>query len=569
MSRLFAVTTAFAFICHVAAQHVAAQHVAAQHVAAQHVAAQQGRAAEPADAPAAKIDEFVTQNWAAAKVQPAPAALDRDFARRLYVDLVGRTPTLAEMKTFLADGRPNKRELLIDNLLSSEDYVQHFTDLFDAVLMGRGDAGTYGNREKNQWRGWLERVFRENRSWNQVVAEVLLARPETAEDRGSVWFLYERNNNHQAIAEAVAPAFFGIRIECAQCHDHMIASEIEQSHYWGLVAFFNRGKNTNTKNGPGVSESAIGGFSDFANLEGSSSPNLLTFLKAELIDESRPGKDEKQEDVDDLYLAAKLEGDPRVPKFSRRAKFVEGVTKEHPLLARAFVNRMWAMLMGRGIVHPFDEMDSQHDPSHPELLDWLAQDFRDSQYDIRRLVRMIVMSRAYQLDSRPPAGVEDPSLFAWYIERPLTAEQLARSIQLTLRGEFRNDSPLVNQLRQPLPEVLPESINTTVADALFLSNNAALNGFIAESRGEGHLLSQLPEIGSDGERVTLLFETIFSRAPAKTEAERIEQYVKQEAGPEASPDATLEVSADAGRSADRWQQVVWALVTSAEFRFNH
>ena len=473
------------------------------------------------------------------------------------------------MKTFLADGRPNKRELLIDNLLSSEDYVQHFTDLFDAVLMGRGDAGTYGNREKNQWRGWLERVFRENRSWNQVVAEVLLARPETAEDRGSVWFLYERNNNHQAIAEAVAPAFFGIRIECAQCHDHMIASEIEQSHYWGLVAFFNRGKNTNTKNGPGVSESAIGGFSDFANLEGSSSPNLLTFLKAELIDESRPGKDEKQEDVDDLYLAAKLEGDPRVPKFSRRAKFVEGVTKEHPLLARAFVNRMWAMLMGRGIVHPFDEMDSQHDPSHPELLDWLAQDFRDSQYDIRRLVRMIVMSRAYQLDSRPPAGVEDPSLFAWYIERPLTAEQLARSIQLTLRGEFRNDSPLVNQLRQPLPEVLPESINTTVADALFLSNNAALNGFIAESRGEGHLLSQLPEIGSDGERVTLLFETIFSRAPAKTEAERIEQYVKQEAGPEASPDATLEVSADAGRSADRWQQVVWALVTSAEFRFNH
>lgn len=514
-----------------------------------------------------RIDGFIEASWEAAEIVPAKEAADRVYARRLFLDLVGRTPTPSELKTFLQDGRPAKREYLVDNLLASEDHVQHLTDLLDTVLMGRAADNVYGQRQSSQWRAWLERVIRDNRSWNQAVAEMLLARPKSAEDRGAVWFLYERNNNHQAIAEAVAPAVFGFRIECAQCHDHMIASEIEQAHYWGLVAFFNRGKNTKTKNGPRVSESAIGGFSDFANLEGSSSPNLLTFLKAEQIDEARPAKDEKQEDSGDLYRDATLEGDPRVPLFSRREKFVEGVVEDHPLIARAFVNRMWAILMGRGIVHPFDEMDSQHDPSHPELLDWLAQDFRDSNYNIRRLVKMIVMCRAYQLEARAPDGLEDPAQFAWYIERPLTAEQLARSIQQSLRGSFRNDAPLVSQIRRPLGEVLPDTINTTVANALFLSNNPALNDYIADSVGDGHLLTRLRGLESDRERAVALFETILNRTPAEQEVDRVVEFVERRSDSE-TVDKTADKTADK-KSSDAWQHVVWALITGAEFRFNH
>ncbi len=508
-----------------------------------------------ASTPTDRINHLIEQKWEESGVQPAPPATESDFVRRVYLDLVGRPPTRQERQTFLNDQRSNKREMVVDLLLQSEDYVHHFTDIFDALLMGRGSEQNYREREQHQWRSWLERVFRDNRPWNQVVAEILMARPESKDDRGLVWFLFERKDNHQEIAEAIAPAFFGIRIECAQCHDHMIATEIAQAHYWGLVAFFNRGKNTKTPNGPRVSESAIGGFSDFANLEGSSSPNLLTFFQADVIDEPRPEKDQKEEDGNDLYVEASQSGEPRVPKFSRREKFVDEVVQHHPLIARAFVNRIWALLLGRGIVHPFDEMDSVHEPSHPELLDWLAQDFRDSHYNIRRLVRMIALSDVYQLESRRPAGLEDPSLFAWNLERPLTAEQLSRSIQLTLRGEFKNDHLLVNQLRMTFPDVLPETIQTGVKESLFLSNNPAINQFIEQSNGEHHLLTALQALKSRDEQIILLFESIYGRVATTEEVERISQF--------------LNSSSSDQRVQQRWQQVIWAMITSAEFRYNH
>ena len=151
---------------------------------------------------------------------------------------------------------------------------------------------------------------------------------------------------------------------------------------------------------------------EFADLLGDSSPNLLTFLEVDPVNEQRPASGEKQVDTDELYEPGPLENTPRVPVFSRREKFVTEVVREHPRVARALVNRVWALLMGRGIVHPYDEMDSMHEASHPQLLDWLSQDFRKSGYDVRRLVRGIVSSEAYQLNSRRPDGVEDPASFA-------------------------------------------------------------------------------------------------------------------------------------------------------------
>ena len=283
-----------------------------------------------------QINHFVAKGWQDRGIVPAQRCSDRTFVRRVYLDLAGRVPTVTEVEVFLGDRRQDKRVQLIDLLLGSEDYVQHFADLFDALLMGRTEEYRYAQRVKHQWRAYLEDVFRSNRAWNEVVAEILLARPSNQQRRGAVWFLYERDDKHQAIAEAVAPAFFGIRVECAQCHDHMIADEIKQEHYWGLVAFFNRGKNENTKNGPRVAESAIGGFSEFANLMGDSSPNRLSFVAAPTIAEPRPAKDEKQQDGDELYVPASLPGDPRVPKFSRRQKFVEEIVQGHALVPRAW-----------------------------------------------------------------------------------------------------------------------------------------------------------------------------------------------------------------------------------------
>ncbi|MEZ6042605.1 MAG: DUF1549 domain-containing protein [Planctomycetaceae bacterium] len=514
-------------------------------------AATEPAATDAVDDVASVVDAHIRKARHRVGVTPADICSDSEFVRRVYLDIAGRIPTGSERETFLMAPEKNRRRNLVDSLLESEDYVHHFADMLDVMLMGRGSRRRYEDRVRYHWRDWLETEIRQNHPWNQMAARILLARPQTPEDRGAVWFLYERKDDFQKIAEAVSPAFLGLRIECAQCHDHMVATEIEQQHYWGLVAFFNRGRNVETDDGPRVAESAIGGFSDFANLEGSSSPNLLTFFQSTTVKEDRPKPDETQVDGDEMYLEPSIAGDPRVPRFSRRQEFVEQILLPHPQLARAFVNRTWAMFMGRGIVHPFDQMDSVHPPSHPELLDYLAQDFRDSNYDVRRLVRILVSTQVYQLSSQRPNGAEDPATFSWAIERPLSAEQLSRSIQLSIRGEIHHDMTLLDSLRDKMPAVMPEQSITSVSEALYLSNNESLNEFIRSSTKPHHLSSALLKMQSNEERIEHLFRTIFGRSATSEEFAAVSSMLEKD------------------MSAKTLNHVAWAMVTSAEFRFNH
>lgn len=502
-----------------------------------------------------QIDQQVQSQYASRSVTPAGGCSEHAFVRRIYLDLIGRVPTVPELVAYLndtseANDMSQRRVALIDRLLASEEHVIHFADWMDTLLMGRAGEDKYRQRA-SLWRGYLEASIRRNQPWDEFVQEILLARPTDDSIRGAVWFLYERGDDHQKIAEAVAPAIFGVRIECAQCHDHMVVDEIKQSHYWGLVAFFNRGKNESKEGKLHVTESAIGGFSEFADLMGDSTPNLLTFLDADVVPESRPSADEKQEDKDELYVSFGKDA-PRIPKFSRREQFVKHVVAGHPRLSRALVNRVWALLMGRGIVHPFDEMDSMHDPSHPELLDWLAADFVSSGHDVRRLVRGIVNSQTYQLDSRRPKGGDDPATFSWYLERPLTGEQLSRSIELVLRGKPVDQSSVVGSFRQSFPDLLADEHVTNVKQGLFLSNSQQLDQLIRESTDDGHLPVRLHKMEDQNERLDLLFETVFSRPAGEDESERIADFLE-------SRDSSLEAI----------QQVLWALLASAEFRFNH
>lgn len=506
---------------------------------------------------AERIDREIAAGYAKNAIEPAPLCSDEEFVRRVYLDLAGRIPCVAERNSFLDDPSPTKRLDCIDRLLASEDYVQNFADTFDSILMGRGTRGKVAER-KNLWRPYLENVFRKNRPWNEVAREILLARPESPDQSGAVWYLFERQDNAQAIAEAVAPAFFGIRIDCAQCHDHMNASEILQQHYWGLVAFFNRSKNQKTDAGPRISESAIGGFSEFANIHGTSSPNILTFYAAKTVEETRPEKDAKQEDNEELYRSPLTPNEPRVPKFSRREKFVDEILSRHPMFAKAFVNRVWALLLGRGIVHPYDQMDSMHDPSHPELLDGLAKDFIESGYDIQNLVRGFVASRPYQINSTRLPGVDNPAWFARSIERALTAEQLARSIQIALHQTAQNDHPLMPDLRERMPDVLPEMIVTDVGDALFLTNNPKMHQVILEASQNDGLVARLASNADPKGSVDELFVAILGRHPDSTEFEAILDFTQRRSSVE-SPEHSI----------SRWQSAIWAVLTSAEFRFNH
>ena len=288
--------------------------------------------------------------------------------------------------------------------------------------MGRRGGRREERRQEHGWFAFLENAFKTGRPWPEVVAAIIKARPETPGDAGAMWFVYERRNEHQQIAEALAPVIYGTRIDCAQCHDHPLAREIKQGHYWGLVAAFNRSKNVEG-GPPAVAESAVGGFINFTNLRKESQPAVLAMLTGATIAESRPGPGD---DAPDRYLepAASV----KVPKFSRRAELARAATGNNPLLARSFVNHAWALLMGRGLVHPVDEMNSKNPPSDPVLLDWLARDFAAHGHDVRRVLRQIVLSRGYQLAAWPgPAAAPPPEAFAAAVERPLTAEAIARS----------------------------------------------------------------------------------------------------------------------------------------------
>ena len=507
------------------------------------------------------IDRFWELGWRERKASPSPLSTDNTFIRRLYLDVAGRIPTEAERTSFLNDPQPQKRERAIDQLLRSPEHAARLREVFDVVLMGRADEGRENQRRDRRWHAYLENAFASNRPWDQIVAELIRARSGEPGTEGAVQFVHERNGNHQALAEAVAPIAYGVQMGCAQCHNHPIASELEQRHYWGLVAAFNRSKNVDTDIGPGVAESAIGGFVNFANLKKESQPALLAFPYGPAVEERRPAENEKEQDSPDLYRippAAEKQRPkaPALPKFSRREALASSVTRGNPALAKAAVNRFWALYMGRGLVHPVDMIDSRHPPSHPDLLQWLARDFESHGFDIRRLERALLLSRAYQLDSIPagrtPAA---PEAFARALEKPLSAEQIFRSLLVVASGQppSADAQTLLNPVRRALverfPEVFPVDYNAALPQAMFLSNSPLVEQIFSERAG--FAVAQIAAAPRAEDRVRRVFERALGRAPTAEELRTGLDFLN-------------------GRPAESGvKQLLWALVAGPEYLLNH
>ena len=483
------------------------------------------------------ISTLISEGWARAGVKPAAAVPDAVWCRRVYLDLAGRIPTQAELAAFVA---APQRDALIDKLLAAPEYAVRMRELWDTFLMGRLlRQNPDGRRKGSGWWTFLEKAFKDNRPWNEVVYDVLCAKPDKAPDRnGASWFLFERKNDYQKIAEAVAPVVYGTKIDCAQCHDHPLAREVKQAHYWGLVAAFNRSKNVDASTG--VAESAVGGFMNFTNLKKESQPAVVTLLTGRTLPEVWPGGETKEKDGPELYEDHKAA--VRVPKYSRREAFAEAATQDNPLLARAFVNRMWAAFIGRGIVNPPDEINERNTPSHPELLEWLAQDFAAHHYDTRRVVREIVRSRVYALGASDAA----PELFAGMLERPLTAEQLARSWRVALDLP-PNDDEFRRQVISAIPDVLPREYNATFQQAQFLSNSPTINALLKAA--QGGVIARLTALPEATTRIREAFQAVYGRAP----------------GAEESAQAAAFVNANAAHPAEATRDLLWALLTSAEF----
>lgn len=485
------------------------------------------------------VDAWVAEGWRQRGLTPAPAADDPTWCRRVHLDLIGRIPTGGELEAFLRSPDPAKREALVDRLLVTGEHGVRLREVWDVLLMGRAKRDRQEDRRRdNGWWAFLETAFRTNRPWNEVVRDLLTARPTTPESRGASWFLYERRGEHQAIAQAVAPVIYGARLDCAQCHDHPLAREIKQAHYWGLVTAFNRSRNV--EGGSEVAESAVGGFVNFTNLKHESQPAVVTLLTGRTLGESWPAGDHKEEDHDDLYVDAQAK--VRVPRYSRREAFASAATRDNPLLARAFVNRMWSVLLGRGIVHPADEMNARNVPSHPELLDWLSRDFEDHGYDARRLIRGLVLSRPYALK---PGGAP-PEAFAGALERPLSPEQIARSWRVAA-GLAPEDAALRRAAAAALPDPLSGPYNATFQQAQFLAYSPALDAVLKESgTGVGVRIAGLPEAS---DRVRETFAAAYGRLPDDEELARASGFLE----------------AHGGTPAEGLRDLQWALLTSAEF----
>jgi Protein of unknown function (DUF1549)/Protein of unknown function (DUF1553)/Planctomycete cytochrome C len=503
--------------------------------------------------PSLAIDIAIEQQWKANQIVGAPIASDTTFVRRIYLDLMGRIPKTSELSLFLQSTDSRKREQLVDSILSSEECAVHLAEVFDVLLTGRNDVGQTDMAHKAGWMKFLTKAIAENRPWNEVAKQVLLARPNNAEDAGAVWYLYSRKNKHQDIAEAVSRDFFGVRIDCAQCHDHPLAPEIEQRHYWGLTAFFNRSSNVDSPKGPRVGESAIGGYSEFANLRGSSSVNDLVFLGGKQVPETRPAKDVKEEDRDDLYILPGND-EPKVPKFSRRERFVEDILVGHPLVAAAMVNRMWGWILGRGLIHPVDAMDSFHPASHPELLGWLSRDFEHSGYDLRRLLRNLALSRTYQLSDHAATAETDPKWFAYAIAKPLTAETLYRSMQVALDIEDPNAWNTNSQrvaFAKIFPDVLAEESLANVAQGLLLTNGESIQRMVTPAQSK--TVREAIGNADNQSAIRFLFNRILGREPDEEESKQSIAYFE----------------ARQNRRPKAIEGLAWAMLTSAEFRFSH
>ncbi|MEE2807937.1 MAG: DUF1549 domain-containing protein [Verrucomicrobiota bacterium] len=519
------------------------------------------------------IDFALKRSWSEQGIEPSLNCSDEVFCRRVYLDVIGRIPCSDELDHFLADESPNKREKLIDELLQRNEHFSYMAEIFNAIFLGRESVKKKDRdeREKNGWLDYLEWVFRTNRPWNFVAKDLVLSRPKEGVESGSSWFLFEQKNDHSEMAKLTMSTLLGKQIQCAQCHDHPVAPEIEQRHYWGMVSFFSRSINVQTNKGMRVAERAIGGHSKYADLSGKSHASELVLLGnepiKELIDASHKDHSElyvsvpseawfekKNKDKKGYYLI-KVDAAP-VPKFSRRQKLIElAFSDKNPSFSEAFVNRIWAILLGRGIVHPVDLMDSAHPPSHPELLQRMGRDFANSGYDIRELIRSILMSRTYQLSSYVSAKVKPPpQTFSYYIIKPIFAEAFSKSLLIAMGhypnedGEFKNADAekLRREFAVKFPDLFPEVYSPTVQQALYLSNNEAIEELFISK--ENITLSIIEKQDSNVNKVKESFKLILGREPDPEEIKVGTKFLER------GPDSLI--------------HFCWALVSGSEFRMN-
>jgi hypothetical protein len=514
------------------------------------------------------VDQQIDATLKAKGVAPAALAGDAEFLRRVYLDLTGSVPTLGEARAFLDDASPIKRRQLIDRLLNSPEYARQMQRVFDVVLMERRPAARI---PQAQWEQYLRDSFAANKPWNELVREILAADGSDPKLRPAARFYLDRESEPNVLARDVGRLLLGRDMQCAQCHDHPLVDDYLQADYYGLVAFFNRSFIFTPKDQQQLvvlAEKAEGD-TQFKSVfvEGAVDQPARPHLPGEK-ELTEPQFEKGQE-----YAVAPADGVRPVPKYSRRAQLPNLLPRaENAAFRRNIANRLWAVMFGRGLVQPLDMDHAGNPPSHPELLNALADRVAAMNFDIKAFIRELALSQTYQRSGDLPPGtaLPPPELFAVAPLKPLSAEQFAlASLQATgitdaerlALGAALNESALHDKLAGNLAPFVavfagqsgqPEQdFQATLEQILFVSNGGVLRSWI--SPRPGNLADRLTRIADPAPLADEMYLSILTRRPAAEEAAELTAFWQ-------------------GRAQDRpaaLAEWIWGLLASDEFRFNH
>jgi len=497
----------------------------------------------------------------------APRASDPEFLRRITLDLTGTIPTATDARAFLKETTPDKRVKVIDRLLASPEHARHLQNVFDVMLMERR-PDKYVPRAA--WQDYLRSSFAENKPWDVLVRELLSADGTDPKTRPAAKFFLDRDGEPNQITRDISRLFLGMNLHCAQCHDHPLVEYYKQAHYYGIVAFLNRTTlfTDKAKNLTVLAEKAEGDttYQSVFDPKKETKKTLPMVPFGTAIQE--PALEKGKE-----YAVAPANGVRPVPKFSRRAQLAAQVaTKDNVQFRRNIANRLWALMIGRGLVHPLDLDHPANPPSHPELLTLLADEIAATKFDVRNFLREVALSKTYQRSSELPAGAKEvsvKSLAAAHL-KPLSPEQLASALMQATGlidaerkslGKGVTEPALNSRLAGNVapfvttfggkPGVAQTSFEATLDQTLFLVNGKLVHGWLAPR--PGNLTERLTQLKDTDAIADELYLSVLTRLPAEDERKEVAEFLK-------------------GRTADRpaaLQELTWALLASAEFRFNH
>lgn len=501
------------------------------------------------------VDEHVFANLQQLGIPPSPVCDDATFLRRVMLDIGGRLPTAEETTAFLASTATDKRDQVIDELLRSPDYADFFASKWTALLKNRRD-GTSDIVANFAFHAWVRDSMLSNKPYDQFVRELLAATGAIIGNPPVAW--YKRVKEPKEQLEDVAQLFLGVRMQCAQCHHHPF-ERWSQDDYYSLAAFFTQ---------VGRKPSGTQGEDLIFHKRG-----IATATNIKTGEALRPAA------LGDVMPPIPAGEDPRL----RLADWMSD--KDNPFFAKALTNRYWKHFFQRGLVEPEDDMRDTNPPTNPELLEALAQHFIASGFDLKDLVRVITRSSAYQLSATPNThNLSDRQNYSRYYPRRMQAEVLLDAIdRLTeTQTEFANlprgthaialpdnsynrSSQFLRVFGRPDGESACECErvqSSSLAQSLHLINANEIKSKLAHPQGRARRLAA--EEKPPEAKIRELYLVAFSRAPTPEELQTALEYIAEPrldaAGKPVSAKQALQ---------ENFQDLIWALMNTKEFLFNH